>query len=331
MKNFPGDTGEVKKLSEYEPSGESQYEPVRKRPPANLKTRVITAVIFVLLMAALLIPAYWQPWISLFLFALIAFISGSEFSTAMRAAGYSHKPWVVPLCSLISVFTPFITIGFGKKEYIIWSSAWPGMAMLFPVLLIGLMVILALIIPLIRRGVQILSGALISVTGIIYVSFPLVSGVVILYTLPAGWFWLLTAIVTPWISDTAAYFTGTLIGSHKIFPRISPNKTWEGFIGGLLGSVVAMMIWLPLVLAPQSEHVVAPSTGLLLTFAVLFGVLLGLFSQLGDLFASALKRWAGVKDFGNILPGHGGVLDRFDSAFFTLPLTLLLGLLYFGV
>jgi len=92
-----------------------------------------------------------------------------------------------------------------------------------------------------------------------------------------------------------------------------------------------MMIWLPLVLAPQSEQVVALPTGLLLIFAVLFGVMLGLFSQVGDLFASALKRWARVKDFGNILPGHGGVLDRFDSAFFTLPLMLSLGLLYFGV
>ncbi|HHU07191.1 MAG TPA: phosphatidate cytidylyltransferase [Clostridiaceae bacterium] len=331
MKNFNEDTGEILRPHEYEISKEPEYVPIRKRPPANLKTRVITAAVFAFIMAAFLIPAYWLPWISLILFALIAMIGGSEFSTAMRMAGYSHEPWIVSLFTLFSVFTPFISIGFGKKEYVIWSSAWPGMAMLMPVLLVGLMVTLALIVPIIRRGIQALSGAMVSAFGIIYISFPLVCAVVILYTLPSGWFWLLTAIVTPWISDTTAYFTGSLIGSHKIFPRISPNKTWEGFIGGLLGPVIAMMIWLPLVLAPQSEQVVALPTGLLLIFAVLFGVMLGLFSQVGDLFASALKRWARVKDFGNILPGHGGVLDRFDSAFFTLPLMLSLGLLYFGV
>lgn len=331
MMNSSEDTGGIRRPYEYELSDEPQYEPVRKRPPKNLKTRVSTAVIFLLVMAAFLIPGYWLPWILLILFALIALIGGSEFSSAMRMAGYSHKPWIVPLCALISVFTPFISIGFARKEFVVWSSGWPGMAMLIAILLLWLMVALALMIPLIRYGVQALTGALVSATGIIYISFPLVSAAAILYTLPAGWFWLLTAIAVPWISDTAAYFTGSFIGVHKIFPRISPNKTVEGFIGGLIGPVMAMMIWLPLVLAPRSEHLVSPSTAVLLAYGVLFGLLLGLFSQLGDLFASALKRWAGVKDFGNILPGHGGILDRFDSTFFTLPLTLLLGLLYFGV
>jgi phosphatidate cytidylyltransferase len=176
-----------------------------------------------------------------------------------------------------------------------------------------------------------MSGALISAMGILYISYPLVSAVVILYTLPAGWYWLLTAFAVPWISDTTAYFVGSIVGTHKILPHISPNKTLEGALGGIIGPVIAMMIWLPLVLSQQSIRIIAPKTGVLLAYAVLFGLVLGLFSQLGDLFASALKRWVGVKDFGHILPGHGGVLDRFDSTFFTLPLTLLLGILYFGV
>ncbi|HHV42216.1 MAG TPA: phosphatidate cytidylyltransferase [Clostridiaceae bacterium] len=310
---------------------EPKYMPLRRKQPMNLRVRVITALVFGLVMAAFLVPALWIPWIALILFSVIALIGGSEFSAAMKLAGFNHKPWVVPLCSLIAVFLPLIKIGFGKKEYLVWTSGWTGIALLLPYLVVGLMVTLIVIIPLVRYGVEALTGALVAALGVIYLSYPLISAVAILYTLPAGWYWLLTALAVPWISDTVAYFIGSSIGTNKIVPHISPNKTLEGALGGLIGPIIAMMIWLPLVLAQKSKLIVLPPTGTLLTYAVLFGLLLGLFSQLGDLFASALKRWAGVKDFGHILPGHGGLLDRFDSAFFTLPLTLLLGLLYFGV
>ncbi|MDI9460630.1 MAG: phosphatidate cytidylyltransferase [Saccharofermentanales bacterium] len=324
-------TGGLRRPIDQETAEVPQYVPLRRKQPQNLRIRVVTAVIFIFVMAAFLIPALWVPWIALFLFAVIAVIGGSEFSAAMRMAGFPHKPWIVSLCSLIAIILPLLKIGFGKKEYLVWSTGFPGIAIVLPYLLVWLMVVLVLIIPLLKRGAEAMSGALISAMGILYISYPLVSAVVILYTLPAGWYWLLTAFAVPWISDTTAYFVGSIVGTHKILPHISPNKTLEGALGGIIGPVIAMMIWLPLVLSQQSIRIIAPKTGVLLAYAVLFGLVLGLFSQLGDLFASALKRWVGVKDFGHILPGHGGVLDRFDSTFFTLPLTLLLGILYFGV
>lgn len=324
-------TGQIKRITEQDQQNSGQYEPFIVRQPVNLQQRVLTGLIFALVMAVFLIPGFWVPWLILILFSLVAVLGGSEFSSAMRMSGYAHKPWVVPLCALITVFTPLIKLGFGKKEYLIWSAGWTGIAMVLPILFLSLLISLAIIIPLLRSGIESLPGSLISALGILYVSFPLLCGVLILYTLPAGWYWLITALAVPWISDTTAYFVGSSFGSHKILPHISPNKTLEGALGGLLGPVLGMMIWLPLVLAPKGEAVASPSATILLAYAVLFGLLLGAFSQLGDLFASALKRFANVKDFGHILPGHGGVLDRFDSIFFSLPLTLLLALLYFGV
>ena len=110
-----------------------------------------------------------------------------------------------------------------------------------------------------------------------------------------------------WANDIFAYLTGKLLGKHKLFPRISPGKTIEGSLGGLVFTIIAMMIfahyaaWLPIV----------DGIGMA-AIAVVFGTL-------GDLCESMLKRQAGVKDSGNLIPGHGGILDRFDSVMFSVP------------
>lgn len=120
----------------------------------------------------------------------------------------------------------------------------------------------------------------------------------------AIWF----ALICTWSTDTFAYFVGRSLGKKPLAPSISPKKTVEGFFGGLFGSVLAGFIYSTIVqFNPPKAMVIA--------------VVLGLVGQVGDLFESALKRDAGVKDSGKLLPGHGGVLDRFDSALFTLPLT----------
>lgn len=108
-----------------------------------------------------------------------------------------------------------------------------------------------------------------------------------------------------WVSDATAYFVGSRLGKHKLAPRISPNKSWEGFIGGLIGSVA---VWLVLV-ALQVP-------GITITLALIAGVLCGIAGVMGDLFESRLKRSVGVKDSGNLMPGHGGLLDRSDSMLF---------------
>jgi phosphatidate cytidylyltransferase len=121
---------------------------------------------------------------------------------------------------------------------------------------------------------------------------------------------LLSLLIAIWLCDTMAYFVGKSIGKHKLFPSVSPKKTWEGAIGGFFGAVAGF------VLCTQIP-------GLLKDFplsqAIIIGIIIGTVGQIGDLAESKLKRDAGVKDSSSILPGHGGILDRFDSIMFVIP------------
>ncbi|MDI6779751.1 MAG: phosphatidate cytidylyltransferase [Bacteroidota bacterium] len=123
-----------------------------------------------------------------------------------------------------------------------------------------------------------------------------------------GGYTIITIFATIWICDTAAYFGGKFLGKHKLFERVSPNKTWEGAIAGFLFAIVAA---------------VAAKYFLLEYFtlqdAIVLGAVVGIFGQLGDLVESLLKRDAGIKDSSSLIPGHGGVLDRFDSLLFVSP------------
>ena len=131
-------------------------------------------------------------------------------------------------------------------------------------------------------------------------------------------------LLLPWIGDVAAYFTGLLCGRHKIIPDLSPKKSAEGCVGGLLGSTAFFLLWVRLALPGGGVR----SDAGFWVFLLVTGLIGGVAAQAGDWFASAVKRWRGVKDFGSILPGHGGVLDRFDSVLFTLPVVYAASLLY---
>lgn len=115
-----------------------------------------------------------------------------------------------------------------------------------------------------------------------------------------------------WITDTCAYFTGMAIGKHKLAPAISPKKTIEGSIGGIIGVTVIITAY-TLICA----NIIDMKVNIISMIAI--GLLSGILSQFGDLCASIIKRENGVKDFGNIMPGHGGVMDRFDSFLFVAP------------
>lgn len=123
--------------------------------------------------------------------------------------------------------------------------------------------------------------------------------------------WVILAFVVTWANDTFAYFAGHALGRHKMAPRISPKKTWEGFAGGAVGSIVGALV----------TRLVFPELGAALSvgMAVLLGAGGAVLGPLGDLSESALKRAAGVKDSGKIIPGHGGLLDRIDALLFVSP------------
>lgn len=159
-----------------------------------------------------------------------------------------------------------------------------------------------------RSYENVLSAAGIFITGIFYIPFFL-SHFVLIRHLALGQIWIIFLLAVVFAGDTAAYYVGHLLGRHKLYTAVSPGKTIEGAAGGLAGSIGAAFLfrfyyfpWL----SPALTLIIAST--------------LGIFAQIGDLAESMLKRSAGVKDSGRILPGHGGVLDRMDGVIFACPL-----------
>ncbi|MDX2494179.1 MAG: phosphatidate cytidylyltransferase [Desulfuromusa sp.] len=145
------------------------------------------------------------------------------------------------------------------------------------------------------------------ILGLIYL--PLLLGHLIpLRMLPDGQRWIFLTLIVIMSCDSFAYFIGRKIGKRKLYPAVSPNKTIEGGIGGLIGSIFAVML---------VKFTFLPVIGVV--DGVLIGLVLGVVGQLGDLFESLLKRACQVKDSGNMIPGHGGILDRLDSLLFAFP------------
>ncbi len=128
-----------------------------------------------------------------------------------------------------------------------------------------------------------------------------------------GGMFIIILFVTIWTCDTFAYFFGMKFGKHRLFQRVSPKKSWEGAIAGLFGAILVYLVVYFLQIIPITLEVAMTS-----------GLIVGIVGQFGDLVESWFKRDAGVKDSSNLLPGHGGVLDRFDSVMFSAPMFLVL-------
>ena len=120
--------------------------------------------------------------------------------------------------------------------------------------------------------------------------------------------------IMAFFSDTGAYFIGVFFGKHKMCPNISPKKSWEGFVGGIVVAILGMVVYCLIV-----DNFFGYSVNYVL--AVIFGLVGSIGSVVGDLTMSVIKRQAGIKDYGKLIPGHGGILDRFDSVIITAPLT----------
>ena len=134
-----------------------------------------------------------------------------------------------------------------------------------------------------------------------------------------GGYIIISLIVSIWFCDTAAYFLGLKFGRHKIFPRVSPKKSWEGAIFGFFASIIAMILAKIIILDSFSWSLI-----------ITLGVAVGIAGQLGDFVESLFKRDANVKDSSNLIPGHGGIFDRFDSLIFSAPVVYLILKLFFN-
>ena len=262
-----------------------------------LGKRVLTAVLGVPL--AVYVINYGQ-WLFFVMILLLALIAWKEFSAMLKRKQ-------IPVSHYIGIIGIVFLLG----------CAWQGNVQEFT------MIITAVILSVMARvvfgsGSFTIASAAYTIMGFLYIGLPF-SHFVMLRILdqnqqiatffgfiPQGAAYLWLPFIGTWASDTFGYFVGTFFGKHKLCPVISPAKTVEGAAGGLIGSIcgvicIGLLFHLPLF------HL------------FIVGVLVGIAAPAGDLVESALKRFTGVKDSGRLLPGHGGVLDRFDSVMFAVP------------
>lgn len=157
-------------------------------------------------------------------------------------------------------------------------------------------------------------AALWRVGGLLYIA----QAATFIFLLRDEWQQVVALLTMVWANDVGAYLVGVSIGKHKMAPKISPKKSWEGFFGGLVFAVAVALIWFKFYFAYTSSVIGDDLTNGIILWGVL-GLLIGLAAVVGDLIESAFKRKLGVKDSGKIMPGHGGMLDRFDALFLAAP------------
>jgi phosphatidate cytidylyltransferase len=246
-----------------------------------LRQRVITSIIAVPILLALLF--FQNPWFPIGV-TVVALFAGFEFYRIVREMGVKPNTYLSLFVILLLTIAPFCPV-----------------SQLKPVIL-TLAVIVTLVWQIITtRNSNAFSDWVWTVTGIVYVGWT-ISFWNELTLISNGYAWILWTIATVIFCDVAAFFVGRSIGKHRMAAIISPNKTWEGAVGGIFGSIAASVI-----------------TGFIVSLPVpwwqmvLAGIVISILAQFGDLAESLLKRNARVKDSGSLLPGHGGVLDRIDS------------------
>ncbi len=253
-----------------------------------LKKRVVTALWIISLLAATI--WFGKPWFTIFV-AIWGLLAVFEFYKMVAAAK-------VP---------PLIYFGLSGTLLFILSPHFDHIVAR-PLLLTSAVVLsLIYLIPYQRKQEAFTSWAW-TIAGILYIGW-LLSYLVALRGEEAGRNWVFLALFVTFASDSAAFFTGRALGRHKLAPHISPGKTWEGAIGGILGAIIVSLLFtLPSPLSLPFSY----------GQAVLLGLAISIFGQLGDLVESLFKRNMGVKDSSQLIPGHGGFLDRIDSVVFAV-------------
>lgn len=267
------------------------------------KQRVITAVIMAVIFFALLLNLSAVDF--LLVIGLMVLVAGWEWSSLMKVTSVVGKAVFLSVLALSLTAASlwlglFDTFDHQRAEQIslaavslwaiifLWVQGYPSSAILWS------------------------SRTILGALGILLLTFTWVAAAAILHNVLGQWL-LLLAIVIVVLADVGGYFVGTLAGRHKLAPLVSPGKTWEGFAGGLLLQfiLIGVLLW-------TLPDIATTSSLLILVIPV------ALYSVLGDLFESMVKRHSGVKDSSQLLPGHGGVLDRIDGIMAALPLFSLL-------
>ena len=259
----------------------------------NLIIRTITGIAFVALVVASVLIS------ELFLFNVLLFfacIGMYEYRTLLQQNN-------------VKLSVIFYVIGLLIYFIVSYVSLWEALGATFVFMLVFALLFVAFIVELFRVQEQAFQTIAYFVLGIIWIMLPfaLINRLPLL--LSEGQFLLLSVFVIIWLYDTFAYCVGMLIGKHRLFERISPKKSWEGAIGSTLLTLI--LAYFANLLFPMLPLTPFQWIGLAIVTIV--------FGTLGDLIESLFKRQLSVKDSGTILPGHGGILDRFDSILFAVP------------
>ena len=272
--------------------------------------RIISATVGVLLMIAVLFVSDEYKYLFNIVVSLLAAVSVGEIFMATKFI--SHKPLTITSI-IFAAFIPFTTVGFIRP--------YAGIV-IFAYAVFMLSVMLHKRKEIALRDISLLF----MLTVLIPFAFSMLIrlrdlGLTDAFGLAKrdGVFLLVTACCCSWLADTGAYFTGRFLGKHKLSPEISPTKTVEGFIGGVVFNMLGMWGLSAVYMLPKISAGATINIPLMLIIAFVAAFL----GTLGDLSASYIKRSCHVKDFGNIMPGHGGVMDRFDSILLVAPFVYL--------
>ncbi|KQL44420.1 phosphatidate cytidylyltransferase [Brevibacillus choshinensis] len=260
-----------------------------------MKQRIVTGLIGGAVFLFLIYAG--GAWYSL-LVLLLALVGHFEFMRMARLQPF-NVAGILGYVLMVSILWPSLTF-----------STWLPIST--PDLMIAILLLL-LIYSVLRKNQFHIEHIALTLVGALYIGFGF-TYMAATRNLPDGLMLTVLVILAIWSTDSGAYFVGKAIGKNKLWPEISPNKTIEGSLGGLVAAVVVVLAvnaWLG---------------NLSIVHALMIAVVAGIVGQLGDLVESGLKRHFGVKDSGQLIPGHGGVLDRFDSFLLVFPVLHLLGI-----
>jgi phosphatidate cytidylyltransferase len=254
-----------------------------------LSQRVKAALIFVPLVLILMYLGGWG--FNLVIIAILSF-AALEFAHLFQQLGYHPNRWLI----VIGILCFTVQRWFFPDRYLD--------------LVLTMAIFLTVLTALIQyeRGLNTAAiNFLIHLGGILYLGW-IGTFFILLRALPNGRGWMLTALPATWLADSGAYFIGRWLGKSKMTPRLSPNKTWAGLIGGIITGTLSGLL---LVLLWRSVGFLPSETPL--WQGAVMGLVLSVLTPMGDLIISLFKRTAGVKDTGDLIPGHGGILDRIDT------------------
>ena len=249
--------------------------------------------------------------------AIVGSVSMYEMLRAVKNGGFEPNSFLCSAGGVLSII--ILLIAFISKANLTTALA------LYLLIIVPFCLACVILPSVIDKENHLQNGAVTAMVTL-YVTFPLFCLSSLAMLAPRGWFYMVPALFAAWVSDVCAYFVGVTLGKHKIVPHLSPNKTWEGCIGGAVGCAFVVMIYF-IILAAVGVDSYTVEIGILAVLSFILGFMMSVMSQLGDWLASLIKRICNIKDYGDIFPGHGGMLDRFDSAFFTIPMGVLLALI----